>query len=95
MVTVESQSSSPSSSTTSYPPPSLVSVSGVGARDADTFGGQVVTLLGADFGPLVNSQSWSIVATYGLVRSPPLNIFSSILCVYTDYYRYDTVLPVC
>ena len=57
----------------SYMPPELFSVAGAGALDADTFGGQIVNLLGFGFGPLsatrgAFNQDPMLLVTYGLVR---------------------------
>ena len=67
-VTVAGQHSGASTNTTSYPAPSLSSVTGVGASDADTQGGQQVTLTGVDFGPVIASPPWQMAVTYGVVR---------------------------
>ena len=56
-----------------YMPPELFSVAGAGALDADTFGGQIVNLLGFGFGPLsatrgAFNQDPMLLVTYGVVR---------------------------
>jgi hypothetical protein len=68
-VTVAGQQSPPSSVSTSYPAPVLYDVTGVGAADADTQGGQVVSLIGLHFGPpsLLVAQPGIVTATYGQV----------------------------
>lgn len=80
-VTVASQSSAPSVNSTSYPAPTLTLVTGVGAVDADTAGGQQVTLIGLDFGPIVNPLPWPINATYGPVSSPSISLPCCSCCV--------------
>jgi hypothetical protein len=69
-VTVAGQSSAPSTNRTSYPAPSLFIVSGVGANEADTQGGQTVVFNGLDFGPpaLIAQYPSLLSVTYGQVR---------------------------
>lgn len=69
-VDVAGQRSPPSTAVTSYPPPQLYSVTGVGAVQADTQGGQSVTLTGFGFGPTdISSRYPGVVSvSYGRVR---------------------------
>lgn len=68
-VTVAGQSSGQSQQSTSYPPPSLAAVSGVGAVGGSTAGGQIVTLTGLNFGPTYAGHTSIMNSTYGPVRT--------------------------
>jgi hypothetical protein len=90
-VSVEGQSSNPSTILTSYPPPSLTTISGIGASDEDTQGGQSVTLSGVDFGPAVANPSWPVVATYGMVGDVSVllrTMWSLMLCALQSGVEY-------
>jgi hypothetical protein len=55
-VSVCGQQSAPSTAVTSYAPPVLSRVSGPGAVDGSTDGGQPITVSGSSFGPLSSTQ---------------------------------------
>ena len=70
-VVVNGLSSTPSVATTSYRQPLVTTVSGPGANNANTDGGQVVLVNGREFGPLSSSVAGIydnlIVVQYGPV----------------------------
>jgi len=64
VVTVGGQTSAPSDDVLSYSPPELTSVSGLGATEAETAGGEEVLLHGRQLGAAADVGS-SLSATYG------------------------------
>jgi hypothetical protein len=58
----------------SYTPPELFSVTGAGALDADTFGGQTVNLLGFGFGPLSSLRGSFTLDPLLLVTYGPVSV---------------------
>lgn len=74
VVNVSGQASEPSSQTTSFFPPSALSVYGPGGHNANTDGGQVVYIDGLDFGPTSTSTAGAndalISVSYGPASSP-------------------------
>jgi hypothetical protein len=71
VVNVTGQASAPSTSTTSFRRPTVSAVFGPGGRNANTDGGQVVLLSGADFGPPSASAPVSNDALVSVVYGPP------------------------
>lgn len=79
-VTIGSQTSAPSNSTSSYAPPSISDYIGPGAVGADTVGSQAVIINGHNFGPLGTAPD---SATYG---GPNATLFEASGCsVTTDH----------
>jgi hypothetical protein len=74
VVNVSGQASEPSTQTTSFLPPTALTVYGPGGHNANTEGGQVVLIDGLDFGPTSASTSSFndalISVTYGPVSNP-------------------------
>jgi hypothetical protein len=89
-VEVCGQRSAASAQTTSFAPPVLSEISGVGARDAQTDGGQVFSLRGANFGDAtLNPVSGSVVSGGALPPSIPLR---SIRYGRVGTFEYDATI---
>ena len=74
-VTVGGQTSTPSSATTSYAVPTLISVSGPGASNANTDGGQLVLITGLDFGPSSSSVNGLNDMLISVVYGPQVRVW--------------------
>jgi hypothetical protein len=69
-----------------YVPPTVTSISGPGAKGADTAGGQVVFIDGANFGP-ISFPGATIIVTYGHVPGMYSSQYTGQLCAIRSQTR--------